>query len=153
MGKNRVLCHPNHVISDSKIDKTQAKSALPVFFCHAFSRSFVTSRPYSPGFWYNPVDFPRIPSINSEEYDFTNGQIYVIMATSGFSAILCPYGKYLHIEHKKGCFMQIKKIIAAGLATIMLTACAVPAVSALKPHGTGTRLRRQPQFPFQPRQP
>ena len=37
--------------------------------------------------------------------------------------------------------MQIKKIIAAGLATIMLTACAVPAVSALKPHGTGIKMR------------
>ena len=37
--------------------------------------------------------------------------------------------------------MRLKKILAAGLATLMLTACAVPAVSALKPHGTGIKMR------------
>ncbi len=37
--------------------------------------------------------------------------------------------------------MRLKKILAAGLATVMLTACAVPAVSALKPHGTGIKMR------------
>ena len=37
--------------------------------------------------------------------------------------------------------MRLKKILAAGLATLMLTACALPAVSALEPHGTGIKMR------------
>lgn len=37
--------------------------------------------------------------------------------------------------------MQLKKIIATGLAAVMLTACAVPAISALEPHGTGIKMR------------
>lgn len=64
------------------------------------------------------------------------------MAASGFSAILSPYGKYLHIvDQKKGLFMRLKKILAAGLATAVLAACAAPAISALEPHGTGIKMR------------
>ncbi len=37
--------------------------------------------------------------------------------------------------------MRFKKILAAGLATAMLAACAIPAVSALEPHGTGIKMR------------
>ncbi len=37
--------------------------------------------------------------------------------------------------------MRLKKTIAAGLAAVMLTACAVPAISALEPHGTGIKMR------------
>ncbi len=37
--------------------------------------------------------------------------------------------------------MRFKKILAAGLATVMLAACAAPAVSALEPHGTGIKMR------------
>lgn len=37
--------------------------------------------------------------------------------------------------------MRLKKILAVGLATAMLAACAAPAVSALEPHGTGIKMR------------
>ncbi len=37
--------------------------------------------------------------------------------------------------------MRLKKILAVGLATAMLAACAAPAVGALEPHGTGIKMR------------
>ena len=37
--------------------------------------------------------------------------------------------------------MRLKKILAAGLATAVLAACAAPAISALEPHGTGIKMR------------
>ena len=37
--------------------------------------------------------------------------------------------------------MQFKKILAAGIATLMVAACSVPAVSALEPHGNGLPMR------------
>ena len=53
------------------------------------------------GFFAPSVALPRIPSIFSPKLDFTKKQIYVIMATSGFSAIHYRHGKYLHIEGLK----------------------------------------------------